>query len=575
MNPPCCPQFGFATSSFESMVDTGNGRRVSTGVGDDEFSWGVDGERGKRWHAGGEAYSGRKWKEGDVLGFACSLDDGTLHVSINGDYGASDGAVFTDIMHGKGSDKWLFPAFSAKHMTIRCNFGSKKFKYGPPHRQIFPGEVGDSFSESLVMVTVQVEALDEASAKICQDAAIVAMQEAVAHVLETEEEKARGVTTLDHNSCLNWIAKNSMLFRGVPHHDPGLVAGTVLVGVLLPVIKKSAQVKCEILQKNILAGIPKPCKVTASVQSSKTLVFCSHPNIEELRKSLEELSFEELKKNAQMDEYAASAGCTSTREILSSALVASFVRSELQEDWKIALESAQDSLSESMLDFQVKALLKAWGIATALVEGVSPAERINLAIKALNSEERWQQVEEWVGLYRGRIQGRTRLGLKGLMKREQDKIQRYMLVQGEVLALYLYTGPEFVPMNGICRSFPQSILNVLKGDATTPDNKLCTTLFCISSGLKKIARSTKLPENRKVFRGLGRMLLPMQFWVPHGTPAWRGGVERAFMSTTADKNVALFYANGRGTVVEISVGRIQIGGDVSFLSMVSSKKNIS
>jgi hypothetical protein len=67
---------------------------------------------------------------------------------------------------------------------------------------------------------------------------------------------------------------------------------------------------------------------------------------------------------------------------------------------------------------------------------------------------------------------------------------------------------------------------------------------------------------------LGRMLLPPQFWVPHGDPAWRGGVERAFMSTTADKSVALFYANGKGTVVEIDVGRIQIGGDVSFLSMV-------
>ncbi len=64
------------------------------------------------------------------------------------------------------------------------------------------------------------------------------------------------------------------------------------------------------------------------------------------------------------------------------------------------------------------------------------------------------------------------------------------------------------------------------------------------------------------------MLLPPQFWVPHGDPAWRGGVEKAFMSTTADKSVALFYANGKGTVVEIDVGRIQIGGDVSFLSMV-------
>ena len=64
------------------------------------------------------------------------------------------------------------------------------------------------------------------------------------------------------------------------------------------------------------------------------------------------------------------------------------------------------------------------------------------------------------------------------------------------------------------------------------------------------------------------MLLPYEFWVPHGNPPWRGGVERALMSTTADKSVALHYANGKGTVVEIDVGRIQIGGEVAFLSMV-------
>jgi hypothetical protein len=64
------------------------------------------------------------------------------------------------------------------------------------------------------------------------------------------------------------------------------------------------------------------------------------------------------------------------------------------------------------------------------------------------------------------------------------------------------------------------------------------------------------------------MLLPAQFWVPHGNPPWCGGVERALMSTTADKAVAINYADGKGTVVEIDVGRIQIGGDVSFLSMV-------
>ena len=64
------------------------------------------------------------------------------------------------------------------------------------------------------------------------------------------------------------------------------------------------------------------------------------------------------------------------------------------------------------------------------------------------------------------------------------------------------------------------------------------------------------------------MLLPSQFWVQQGNPPWCGGVERALMSTTADMAVAFHYANGKGTVVEIDVGRIQTGGDVSFLSMV-------
>ena len=69
----------------------------------------------------------------------------------------------------------------------------------------------------------------------------------------------------------------------------------------------------------------------------------------------------------------------------------------------------------------------------------------------------------------------------------------------------------------------------------------------------------ELPASGKVYRGLGQMLLPRQFWVAHGSPAWRGGVEKAFMSTTTDKDVAMVYANGRGTVVEISVGRVQTG----------------
>jgi hypothetical protein len=51
-------------------------------------------------------------------------------------------------------------------------------------------------------------------------------------------------------------------------------------------------------------------------------------------------------------------------------------------------------------------------------------------------------------------------------------------------------------MNAICRSFPQSVLSLLAGDATGGPNRLCTTLFCISSALKKLSQSTPLPDNR-------------------------------------------------------------------------------
>ena len=82
------------------------------------------------------------------------------------------------------------------------------------------------------------------------------------------------------------------------------------------------------------------------------------------------------------------------------------------------------------------------------------------------------------------------------MAREAVKITQYLLTRGEVLALHLYSSPEFVPMNGICRSYPPSILELLRGDGgAAGDNRLCTTLFCVSSGLKKLARATDLPAS--------------------------------------------------------------------------------
>ena len=126
-------------------------------------------------------------------------------------------------------------------------------------------------------------------------------------------------------------------------------------------------------------------------------------------------------------------------------------------------------------------------------------------------------------------------------------------------------------INAICRSYPEEILALLKGEGSTDDhNTLSTLIFCTTSAIKKIGRFTEAPPNGIVYRGLGNMLLPQSFWLPHGDPAWRGGVERAVMSTTLDKAVALFYAGGRGTLIEIRVCRAQMGGSISLLSQVDN-----
>ena len=153
---------------------------------------------------------------------------------------------------------------------------------------------------------------------------------------------------------------------------------------------------------------------------------------------------------------------------------------------------------------------------------------------------------------------------------QSEKINKCRFQDAEVLGAYLYTGPCFMPYNGIYRKFPPSIVKLLQGDDNFPQNTLSTTLFCISSALKKLASHTEIPKSGIVYRGLGSMLLPSSFWVDHGEPSWRGGVERAIMSTTTDKDIALFYSGGKGTLVEIQVGRIQMGGDMGWISMASA-----
>ena len=113
------------------------------------------------------------------------------------------------------------------------------------------------------------------------------------------------------------------------------------------------------------------------------------------------------------------------------------------------------------------------------------------------------------------------------------------------------------------------------------DNRYVTTLHCINSAIVKLGR---LSKPRTVYRGLSGSVLPPQFWKGTGN----GGVEFAFMSTTADRAVAMRYANNdvskdssKGeranakTVIEIEMGMIDRGADLQWLSQYPNEREIT
>jgi hypothetical protein len=343
---------------------------------------------------------------------------------------------------------------------------------------LFPGEVGDSFVESLVMLKFPASSVE--SDKKLGDAA----KEIAVALLDNDGEKARGVAILNHQECMGRISKGRSVLQH-EHTSQDAMDGSRHVGLLLPMSLARAQEILEELKAKVSTALSSE-GVTTEVVGCKTWTFSRFTGVDGLRKWLEDQSMETLTKEVEGTMWS-HVTPWKTHKQLCEALVGSFVRTELRADLLSALESASDA--------QMEALRTGW----SLPQNGIREDLINQVAAVLFSEEwekRWGEVEGWVRLHRGRIQGRTRLGLKALMEREEEKIEKYGLTISEVLAGHIYTGANFVPLNAICRSFPQSILDLLKGDGTVADNRMCTTLFCISSCLKKLSQFTELPENR-------------------------------------------------------------------------------
>ena len=159
-----------------------------------------------------------------------------------------------------------------------------------------------------------------------------------------------------------------------------------------------------------------------------------------------------------------------------------------------------------------------------------------------------------------------------------EEIDTGKLCMQEFHAARLYTGPMFMKYNAVLRGLGEKGLpnsgTALEKQMTElcGDSRYVTTLHCISSAIVKLSRLTK-PQT--VYRGLVGRVLPSEFWRGQG----HGGVEFAFMSTTADREVAMQYAQAgkeaASCVMEVKMGMIDRGADLSWLSQYPHEKEIT
>ena len=177
-----------------------------------------------------------------------------------------------------------------------------------------------------------------------------------------------------------------------------------------------------------------------------------------------------------------------------------------------------------------------------------------------------------------------------------DTAKTAKLFRVELIAVTLYTGPmvhrpyfsfcldcreilvprpaqayravfsQFAVYNTILRRWPTARYEAFHAGG----NLFATTIHVLVSAIQKIACAMKLPEGLILYRGLGGVRLPECFHKADESGS-RGFAEWGFMSTTADKQVAITYAGldehrPLPTVFEMRVGAVDRGACIQEFS---------
>ena len=125
--------------------------------------------------------------------------------------------------------------------------------------------------------------------------------------------------------------------------------------------------------------------------------------------------------------------------------------------------------------------------------------------------------------------------------------------------------------NAILRQFPQSLFEVFEKS----DNLFSTTIHVLQSAVVKIARNTKIPDGLILYRGLS-LQFPRQFFAADENGC-RGFAEWGFMSTTANREIAVMYSGVRegkptATVLQIKTSSVNRAACIEMYSQYQQER---
>ena len=423
--------------------------------------------------------------------------------------------------------QWTVGAEEATQADLRERLSAHEGKY--------PGEIGDRLSQTLIRVVVTaVRPTSVVSGAFETSPVISAMIENLNRelkvklesealgLLEADEERLRGVTIAEKAKiCDSGVEIKLML----PFAVPALTASKI------EILTNAVSCTC---------GVDSAC-VAINEVVERTWEYCRFTSEARLRAGIEKLTLDELP--------------SVVKKVAEELCICAERASACVSAAEVALRSARSN------EVTVLECCKA-------IDG--EADALQKIIEIL-VDSFCEQTREWAARQQHRKQGRSREGtVQALMIRGnvEPVVTKARLRSEEFTVLRLYTGPLYIIYNAVMRDFPRDIVNSLAG------NKFETTVFVIVSGITKLAKVTPVPPRRLLYRGLGGMLLPEQFW-KKTAQGFLGGVELGLMSTTTERSVAIQYSGHekkRAMMLEIQAGRIDIGATLGFLSQYANEE---